>query len=488
MTLNWSSSEALLTIWLLVPYLAAFLAVLLPSLCDALVVLCCTATALAGAVPLLSGQTTSLQLLGESGVQLSLDPLAGWFLLLNGLVCLAVSLESRRQNWERTGWMLLLVLLGSLNTSFLTTDLITLYVSLEVVGISAFLLILKGQSPNASWIALRYLLIGNTAMAIYLVGAGLVYAQTSSFQLQALAELTPGAPLVFVLVGLLTKAGVFLNGLWLPRTHAEAPAEVSALLSGVVVGGGALPLLRLEQLNGSINALLLPIALASAVLGLIYALSVSDAKRLLAWSTLAQMGLVLLSPAAGGLMAFSHGVAKSGLFLTARGWPSRSLTHWREQAQPWPQLLTIMVGSVSIAGLAPLLGYAAKKQLEISVSPLLAAGLVVLSVGSVAVYCRLCRAPLATGAEAKTLVLPWGAWILMVPLLGGGIALMSQVKSGWLISLVVLGLGIALDQLLEQQRSRSHRALPSLDRLPDLVGGLGLVGAGLLLAIRAEFN
>ena len=64
MTLNWSSSEALLTIWLLVPYLAAFLAVLLPSLCDALVVLCCTATALAGAVPLLSGQTTSLQLLG----------------------------------------------------------------------------------------------------------------------------------------------------------------------------------------------------------------------------------------------------------------------------------------------------------------------------------------------------------------------------------------------------------------------------------------
>ena len=65
---------------------------------------------------------------------------------------------------------------------------------------------------------------------------------------------------------------------------------------------------------------------------------------------------------------------------------------------------------------------------------------------------------------------------------------MSQVKSGWLISLVVLGLGIALDQLLEQQRSRNHRALPSLDRLPDLVGGLGLVGAGLLLAIRAEFN
>ena len=488
MTLSWSSSEALLTIWLLVPYLAAFLAVLLPSLSDVLVVLCCAATALAGAMPLLTGQSTTLQLVGEFGVQLSLDPLAGWFLLLNGLVCLAVWLEARRHHWDRTGWMLLLVLLGSLNTSFLTTDLISLYVSLEVVGISAFLLILKGQSPNASWIALRYLLVGNTAMAVYLVGAGLVYAQTSSFQLQALAKLTPGAPLVFVLVGLLTKAGVFLNGLWLPRTHAEAPAEVSALLSGVVVGGGALPLLRLEELNGAINELLLPIALASAVLGLIYALGVSDAKRLLAWSTLAQMGLVLLSPAAGGLMAFSHGVAKSGLFLTARSWPSRSLTHWREQPQPWPQMLAIVVGSVSIAGLAPLLGYTAKKQLETSVSPLVAAGLVVLSVGSVAVYCRLCRAPWATGTNATVQLQPWGAWVLMAPLLGSGITLLSQVKSGWLISALVLGLGIGLYQLLEQQRQRNPRALPSLDRLPDLVGGLGLVGAGLLLAIGAEFK
>jgi multicomponent Na+:H+ antiporter subunit D len=294
--------------------------------------------------------------------------------------------------------------------------------------------------------------------------------------------------LVFVLVGLLTKAGVFLNGLWLPRTHAEAPAEVSALLSGVVVGGGALPLLRLEELNGSINELLLPIALASAVLGLIYALGVSDAKRLLAWSTLAQMGLVLLSPAAGGLMAFSHGVAKSGLFLTARSWPSRSLTQWREQPQPWPQMLTIFVGSVSIAGLAPLLGYTAKKQLETSVSPLVAAGLVVLSVGSVAVYCRLCRAPWATGATTTVQLQPWGAWVLMASLLGSGITLVGQVKSGWLISVLVLGLGIGLDQLLEQQRQRNPRALPSLDRLPDLVGGLGLVGAGLLLAIGAEFK
>jgi multicomponent Na+:H+ antiporter subunit D len=490
MTPSWMSPDSLLITWLLVPYVAAFLAVLLPSLSHALVVGCCGATAWIGAESLITGTTRPLQLLGEFGVPLSLEPLAGWFVLLNGLVCLAVWIEARRQGWDRTGWMLLLVLLGSLNTSFLTTDLISLYVALEVVGITAFLLILKGNSANASWIALRYLLIGNTTMAIYLIGAGLVYAQAGSFAFTALAQLPPGAPLVLVLVGLLTKAGVFLNGLWLPRTHAEAPAEVSALLSGVVVGGGALPLLRLEQLNTAIGELLLPIALASAVLGLIYALAVTDAKRLLAWSTLAQMGLVLLAPAAGGLMAFSHGVAKSGLFLTARQWPSRSLQTWRQQPLPAPVLLTLLVGSCSIAGLAPLLGYSAKKQLESAVPPAITMALVVLSVGSVAVYCRLCRAPLAVPSDTPeaSAALPWGAWLLMLPVVGGGALLVAEVQRGWLVSLVLLGLGLALDQLLERRRRQVSHGLPTLDRLPDLLGGLGLVGAGLLLSIGAELG
>jgi multicomponent Na+:H+ antiporter subunit D len=271
-----------LVIWLLGPYLAAFLVALLPALSTTLILLCSLATALLGGWAVLGGARLELRLLQEYGVSLSLDPLAGWFLLLAGTVCLAVWLEARRQGWERSGWLLLLVLLGALNTSFLTTDLVSLYVSLEVVAISSFLLILRGATANAGWIALRYLLVSNTAMGLYLIGAALVYAQSGSFRFEALAALPPGAPLALVLVGLLTKSGVFLNGLWLPRTHAEAPAEVSALLSGVVVSAGALPLLRLEQLNGAITGLVAPVGLASAALGLVYALTTSDAKRLLA--------------------------------------------------------------------------------------------------------------------------------------------------------------------------------------------------------------
>ena len=481
MSTGWMPPPAWLPLWLLAPYAAAFLTMLLPSLSAPLLLLCCASTAAIGAAELLTNTNLTVLLLGEQGVSLSLEPLAGWFLLLNGLVCLAVWIEARQRPWDRMGWMLLLVLLGALNTSFLTTDLISLYVSLEVVGISAFLLILKGDSANAHWIGLRYLLIGNTAMALYLIGAGLVYAQAGSFQFQALAALPSGAPLVFVLLGLLVKAGVFLNGLWLPRTHAEAPAEVSALLSGVVVGGGALPLLRLEQLSPEISQLLLPIGLASALLGVIYALVVSDAKRLLAWSTLGQMGLVLLSPAAGGAMALGHGLAKASLFLTARQWPTRELSRWHEQGLDWKLQLPIWLGSLSIAGLPPLLGYTAKTRLELSLAPAPATGLLLLSVGSVAIYSRLCWAPWRRGGAADW---PLGPWLLTLALLIGGLGF-SVSSGGWLKALVVLPAGVLLDQLLQRWRQRGTAALPQLDRLPDLLGGLGLVGAGLLLAINA---
>lgn len=479
----WNPDTAKLVVWLLAPYIAAFTVALLPALSLPLTLLCSLTTAVLGGWLLVSDAGLQLLLLEQYGISLSFDSLAGWFLLLGGLVNLAVSLEAHRQAWDRTGWLLLLVLLGALNTSFLTTDLVSLYVSLEVVAISAFLLILRGATANAGWIALRYLLVSNTAMGLYLIGAALVYSQTGSFQFAALAALAPGAPLALVLVGLLTKSGVFLNGLWLPRTHAEAPAEVSALLSGVVVSAGALPLLRLEQLSPTVIALLTPIALASAALGVLYALAVDDAKRLLAWSTLAQMGLVLLSPAAGGAMALSHGLAKAGLFLTARHWPGRSLRDWHERPLAWSLQLPLWLGALSISGLPPLLGFAAKKQLGSALSPALAWLVLLLSIGSVALYARLCRAPWVLTPRGP---LSWGALLLSLPLLLAGAAFIGGPPALTTLAqtLVVLSLGVLLALALERWRWSERIALPQLDRLPDLLGGLGIVGAGLLVAMR----
>jgi len=478
MAINPVLTQPLLLSWLLFPYLAAFVAALLPPVGPVLLLGCSLLTSGIGLGQLLGAPAQPLQLLGPYGVTLSLDALAGWFVLLNGLLALAVLLDGWQRRQASKATMLLLVLQGGLNTSFVCTDLISLYVTLEVVGISAFLLILSSRTDQVLWVALRYLLIGNTAMTLYLIGAGLLYSQTGSFAMAALQDLPFGAPQALLLVGLLTKAGLFLSGLWLPRTHAEAPPEISALLSGVVVTAGALPLLRLATLSGSIAVVLQGVGLASALLGAVYGLLASDAKRLLAWSTLSQMGLVVLSPLSGGLLALAHGLAKGALFLQARFWPSRELGEWRRRPMPWAVQLPQWLAALSIAGLPPLLGAAAKKPLDGLLDTPWSLLVLVVSVCSVALYARLFGAPFGAGGGSGS----WGSWLLAGGVVTAG--LLVPAGAAWLGTGLVFALGLLLHGALEPLRQSRWFALPDLERLQDLIGSLALVGAGLLVVAR----
>lgn len=420
---------SLLIAWLLFPFLGAFLSALLPSTGRWLALVCALLTTAVGVLLFNGTCPWFLQLTGPLGVLLQADALAAPFLLLNGLVVLAVLLDTWSRKPPGPFLLLLMVLLGGLNSAFLAVDLVSLYVALEVVGVTAFLLILQKREPQQLWIALRYLLVGNTVMTLYLVGAALLYLQTGSFRLMALGApgLDPRSLAVVVallLVGLLTKSGVFLSGLWLPRTHAEAPAEVSALLSGVVVAGGLCPLLRLALQLPQLQPLLAAIGLASALLALIYALADTDLKRVLAWSTLGQAGLVLLSPASGAMYALAHGLAKACLFLLAGRLGSRDLTTWR--LQPLPSALGVpwLLASLSIAGAPFLLGFWTKAQLSAGVERSGAAGalpdgLLLAMVGTAVVYARLCWRPIRWQPGG----LPVGPWLLAGLLLLGGLAL-----------------------------------------------------------------
>jgi multicomponent Na+:H+ antiporter subunit D len=475
-----------LTLWLLLPYLAGFVGALLPVIARQLVLLCCLLSGAVAVDALLAGPqgTVVLSLLGSTGVSLSIDPLAGWFVLLAALLIAAVLVSCWSRALGTATPLLVLVLLGGLNTAFAATDLISLYVTLEVVGISAFLLILRDRSNSSLWIALRYLLVSNTAMTLYLIGAGLLYVQAGSFAIAVVADVPLGAAQAFVLLGLLSKAGVFIAGLWLPRTHAEAPSEISALLSGVVVTAGAVPLLRLAQLDQRLMVVLQAVGVASALLGVVAALGVVDVKRLLAWSTLSQMGLVLLSPVAGGAMAFSHGLAKAVLFLLVGCLPSRQLVGWRERALPLGLQLALWGASLSLVGVPPLLGFAAKKDLQDSLPPPLAAALVVLSVGTAMVFARLWGAPCAPSTDAG--LLTPGLRLAITPLLltllvAGCWQLLGGTTAAALLSAVaVLAVGVLLQRLLEVR----FTPLVWRENLQDLLGNLALLGSGLLLAFR----
>jgi multicomponent Na+:H+ antiporter subunit D len=194
------------------------------------------------------------------------------------------------------------------------------------------------------------------------------------------------------------------------------------------------------------------------------------------------MGLVVLTPAAGGLVALSHGLAKAGLFLTARHWPGRSLQDWCQRPLPWSLQLSLWLGSLSISALPPLLGFTAKQQLQTALTLQQYWFVLLFSIGSVAIYARLCQAPWRWSPRSPFC---WGALLLTLPLLCAGL-LTSTGKAGAasiLQALAVLVLGVLLHLGLERLRAGGGPELPQLDRLSDLLGGLGVVGAALLVAM-----
>jgi multicomponent Na+:H+ antiporter subunit D len=492
---SWNPSGSGLTIaWLLLPFLAAFLAALLPRLARPLILLVVATTLAMALAAWLGWLPSELLLLGPLGVRLQLDPLASPLLLLAALVSAAVLVEGWGRDPDKPFLLLLLLLQGGIDSAIVASDLISIYVAQEVVGISTFLLLVQGNRAPQLWIGLRYLLIGNSVMLLYLLGAALVYREQGSFALVGL-EQSSGIALALLLVALFTKAEVFISGLWLPRTNAVAPAAVSALISGGVVCAGLAPLLRIAAAVESVGPLLRWIGLGSALLGLVFALAERRVARLLAWSTISQMGMVLLVPAAGGLYALAHGLAKAALFLVSERLPAVSLDAWRAQALPWRHGAPLLLASLSIAGAPPLLGFLAKEQLSVGLAGpqagLLPIAVLLLSVGTAAVYARLWRLPsndamaeegqpASPGAlllVAALLLLNLTPWALEAwrTLIGQGMTEALLKSAGLLLA----GLGL---QRLWPTGASGFR-LPDLEGFDDLLGGVALVGAALVLLL-----
>ena len=292
--------SSLILAWLVLPLAAAFLAALFTK----------TGRWLAIAIPLTSVCLTiwlqlnpselPLILMDSPGVALNLKTSQLGFLLLNGLVCSAVVLQIGSKPRHKLTWVLMLILHGALNSVYLAADLMSIYVAIELVAVTAFLLMIDLGRRATLWVAFRYLILGDLAMILYDFGALLAYHTSGDFSLDAQAQFT-SVTISLLVVGLLFKTGAFLTGFWLPLTHATAPTEVSALLSSLVVTAGAAPLARLASQSGETALLLMVFGAISLVIGVIAALVQTDIKRMLAWSTISQMGYVLLAPASAGL-------------------------------------------------------------------------------------------------------------------------------------------------------------------------------------------
>ena len=301
----------------------------------------------------------SIKLVDSFGVNLLVDELSGYFILTNAIVTTAVILYCWQQNKESFFYTQVIILHGCVNAIFICADLISLYVALEVVGIAAFLLITYPRTNRAIWVGLRYLFVSNTAMLFYMMGAALVYQSSGSFAFVELSGAPPEA-IALIFLGLLSKGGIFVSGLWLPLTHSEAETPVSAMLSGVVVKGGVFPLVRFALLVPNLGSLIQFFGVGTAVLGVSLAISEKDTKRVLACSTISQIGFILTAPAMAGFYAFAHGIAKAALFLTVGKLPSRDFATLRQTSIRLSLWILIAIASFSIAGLPLVAGFNAK--------------------------------------------------------------------------------------------------------------------------------
>ncbi|MBD1872014.1 cation:proton antiporter [Nodosilinea sp. FACHB-131] len=346
-------------LWMALPFFVGFSIYLLPQ-CDRILSLGVALVSLAYAIALFwLAAPFNWQLLDSFGVTLMADQLSAFFILTNALVTAAVILYCWYSGKTTFFYTQVIILHGSVNAAFICADLISLYVALEVIGIAAFLLIAYPRSDRSLWVALRYLFVSNTAMLLYLIGAALVYQTNQSFAFSALGG-APTEALALIFLGLLTKGGIFISGLWLPLTHSESETPVSALMSGVVIKAGVFPLVRIALMLEELDPIVRIFGAATALLGVAYAVFEKDTKRMLAFHTVSQMGFVLAAPEVGGFYALTHGLVKAALFLIAGALPSRNFKLLHSQPIRTPIWVALVIASFSISGFPLLSGFGAK--------------------------------------------------------------------------------------------------------------------------------
>lgn len=324
----------------------------------------------------------------ETGIALVVDNLSAAFLLL-ATIGFSVSLAASVETFGYGPWrfyVLFFLSWAATNGILLTGDLFNLFVFFEIFSVAAYLVV---AFPPRSWQAVeagfKYLVFGTVGALFLLLGIAYAFMATGQLNMAILARVLPTAPPATIsvvigclVVGLFVKSGTVPGHFWLPDAHSSAQTPVSALLSGVFVKASVYVLLRLSFLlfsvaDAKIYSILLLFGTLSLCLGHLMAFQQEDIKRLLAYSTVAQVGTILIgigcaSPggaAAAVYHSFNHMAAKMGLFLVAGALAedrvSRDIDQMRGLFGHNPAyVLAFCLFAASIAGIPPLSGFMSK--------------------------------------------------------------------------------------------------------------------------------
>ncbi|WP_373501027.1 complex I subunit 5 family protein [Desulfococcus sp.] len=283
---------------------------------------------------------------------------------------------------------LFLSLAAGLAGAMLTGDLFTMYVFAELLVISGTMLTAASDDPFGAEAAYKYYYMSLMASFFMLLAVGCLYASYGTLNMADLAlriAAEPAKPLLLPAVGFLTavfmiKSAVFPFHFWQPDFHTAAPTAVSAMLSSVVVKFGVYGFFRMTTLLFAaqapvIRSILLAVGVAGILFGGLSAAGTHNMKRMLAYSTLAQVGFILVgigwgtppALAAAVVFAFNHSMVKAAMLMIAGFVASRapvkstafSMVAGVGRSLPGAGVL-FFLGSLGLAGIPPTSGFISK--------------------------------------------------------------------------------------------------------------------------------
>jgi len=324
------------------------------------------------------------------GIILVADLFSAIMVVLAGVIGLAVavySLASMDEPRESFGYYPLLhILLMGVCGAFLTGDLFNLYVWFEVMLMASFVLLALGGTPDQIRGAIKYVTLNLLASALFLAAVGILYGLAGTLNMADLARKLSGAVdpgtltalAMLFLIAFGIKAAAFPLFFWLPASYHTPPVAVTAVFSGLLTKVGVYSLIRVFTLifvadAGWTHTLILAIAGATMVTGVLGAVAQYDVRRLLAFHIISQIGYLLMglglftAPALAAAIFFMLHVvvAKANLFLVAgvadRLAGSFDLKQLGGLYRAEPGLAVLfLIPALSLAGVPPLSGFFAK--------------------------------------------------------------------------------------------------------------------------------
>ena len=339
--------------------------------------------------------SAAVEYLDRFSLAFQIDGLSAFFLLAIFAVCLLAAVysfhymnDSEKALGTAANYFFFSLLVASMALVVVADNMITFMLSWEIMSLSSFFLVIYDhQIPENRKAGYLYFIFSHVGAMFIFTAFGVLYSHTGSFGFEAAGLSQAAKMLAFILafIGFGSKAGVFPFHVWLPHAHPAAPSHISAVMSGVMIKTGIYGILRMYSIlnlhTPVLGTTVLVFGMVSGVLGVVYALGQHDLKRLLAYHSVENIGIILIGIGigmigvaaknpimavlgfSGGLLhVLNHAIFKSLLFMGAgmvlHKTGTRSIDALGGLLKNMPVTgVAFLVGSLAIAGLPPFNGF-----------------------------------------------------------------------------------------------------------------------------------